>query len=68
MAPRNVKRRGQRRTPLPLPAGGKFDAHVDRMLDDALAETFPASDPVSTLVPDDVARRVAVKSRNESSV
>ena len=28
------------------------DAHIDRLLDDALAGTFPASDPVSTLVPD----------------
>lgn len=27
-------------------------AHLDRMLDEALQETFPASDPISTLTPD----------------
>lgn len=29
------------------------DAHINRLLDAALADTFPASDPVSSLVPDE---------------
>jgi hypothetical protein len=29
------------------------DAHLERLLDEALADTFPASDPVSTLIQDE---------------
>jgi hypothetical protein len=28
-------------------------AHIDQLLDEALAATFPASDPVSTLAPEE---------------
>ena len=31
----------------PAPAGPPDGAHLDKLLDEALEETFPASDPVS---------------------
>jgi hypothetical protein len=38
------------------------DAHVDQLLDQALADSFPASDPVSTLTED--ARKKVSKRKN----
>lgn len=34
-------------------------AHIERLLDDALRETFPASDPVSVFTPDARVARAA---------
>jgi len=35
-----------------LPQPDRDRAHIERLLDDALRETFPASDPVSVFTPD----------------
>lgn len=50
----------QRSTKRARPARDKNDRrsadreeHLDRLLDEALAATFPASDPVSTLTPEE---------------
>jgi hypothetical protein len=34
------------------PAEPRLDDHVDEMLDDALEDTFPASDPVAAEIPE----------------
>jgi hypothetical protein len=44
------------RTP-PLAPGLPADQHEEELIDEALTETFPASDPISVPVPDDVKER-----------
>jgi len=41
--------------------------HVDSLLDRALADTFPASDPVSTLMPDPSPAKSAHDQRSRSN-
>jgi hypothetical protein len=41
----------------PLAPGLPVDEHEEELIDEALTETFPASDPIAVPVPDDVARR-----------
>jgi hypothetical protein len=41
--------------------------HVESLLDGALADTFPASDPVSTLVPDPSPSEPSSRERARSS-
>jgi hypothetical protein len=40
----------------PAERSGDQHAHLERLLDEALAATFPASDPVSSLVHEELSR------------
>jgi hypothetical protein len=40
-----------------LAPGLPVDAHDEELIDEALTETFPASDPIAVPVPEDVAQR-----------
>jgi hypothetical protein len=47
----------------PLAPGLPVDAHDEELIDEALTETFPASDPIAVPLPDDVARRRKARPR-----
>jgi len=47
-----VKKQQHDRVPPRRSSRAEWRAHIDQLLDDALANTFPASDPVSNLVPE----------------
>ncbi len=51
--PHTMRRRSASDPPLPGPGPGKLDPDwLERLLDDANANTFPASDSVAIVLPD----------------
>jgi len=61
MKPKTARHRPAPRTP-PLAPGLPFDEHEEELIDEALTETFPASDPIAVPLPDEVKRPVGKRS------
>jgi hypothetical protein len=54
--PKSAIKKPTPRTP-PLAPGLPADQHEEALIDEALTETFPASDPIAVPVPHDVKER-----------
>jgi hypothetical protein len=54
----NAKRNTPREQRLePLAPGLPVDQHEEELIDEALTETFPASDPIAVPIPEEVKQR-----------